>query len=153
MRLRLGSLKKGIVVGLLAVMFILQGCTLRDAETTINVTQSDDKRKLQVELKADTSQNYEWKYFTQNGLVIETTLPENTSDQFSTTYITRYRFGAHDEGQDTMYFVLIKDGDLETAKAYAYEVSVDANAALTISQPTEMTVKLYPELMQRLENL
>lgn len=153
MRLQLKNVKTCLIYSLLIIMLFLQGCTLREAQTTIQVTQSDDKRKLQVELKADTSQNYEWKYYTQNGLISESTLPENTSDQFSTTYITRYRFTAHDEGTDTIYFILIKDGDLETAKAYAYEVTVDENAAIRISSPTEMTINLYPEIMERVKEL
>lgn len=153
MKSRLGFVKVFLLVGLFATMLLLQGCSLKEAETTIKVTQSDDKRKLQVELKADTSKNYEWKYFTLHGIVTESTLPDNTKDLLSTTYITKYRFSANDEGQETMYFVLIKDGDLETAKAYVYDITVDANSAMIVSSPTELSVNLYPDIMERLKNM
>lgn len=151
MKIRFNTFKKCLISSLLLGMLVLQGCSIKDAQTTIKVTQSDDKRKVQVELKADTSQNYEWVYFTQNNLITESNLPESTNDQFSTTFITKYRFSAHDEGEDTMYFVLIKDGDLEKAKAYAYEMSVNDEAKIKMSDVTEMTVGLYPDILKKLE--
>jgi len=144
-----GFRRSGFLVALLVFVFALTGCGNKTGETSYKVTLTEDQTRLDVELKADTSKGFEWKYYTDNNVLTEITqTPEN--DIFSNTYILKYRFNAQVSESDTIYFVLSKNGDVETAKSYSYSVDVSNDGIITLGDVKEDAVKDLPKLMEKM---
>lgn len=147
------KIRFGIAAMILVIAFCLQGCTLMDPETSYKVTLDDASKKVEMELKADLTQGYEWMFFTASGVLIQASTPTYRNDIFSDTYITKCTFTAHEQESDELYLILIKDGDVDNAKAYIYPVSYDANGICTLGKVEEKSVGLNKDLKSRVESM
>lgn len=147
------KIRFGIAAMILVIAFCLQGCTLMDPETSYKVTLDDSKKKLEMELKADLSQGYEWIFYPGEGVLIEASTPTYRNDIFSDTYVTKCTFTAHEQESDDLYLILIKDGDIDSAKAYIYPVSFDADGICTLGKVEEKSVGLNKDLKSRVEGM
>ena len=142
-----------IAAAIMLVAVCLQGCTLKDPETSYKVTIDDSGTKIDMELKADTSQGYEWLFYTETGVMIQASTPTYRNDILSDTYITKCTYTAHEQESDTLYMVLMQNGDVDSAKAYAYPVSFDEDGNVSLGDIKEYSVGLDSALKSKVESL
>lgn len=135
--------------------FCIQGCSIKEAETSHNIYHTDNtKTKITIEMKADKSQGYQWKFYTETGMLIKSSVDLDRDDVLSETRITKCTFKPDESGKtDVIYMVLIKNGDIDAAKAYAYPISVDENEQTVIGAMTEYTVGLNPQVKAKVSAL
>ncbi len=146
-------MKKYNVVSLLMVMVmsvvLLSGCSFKEAVTSRKVVASEDQKRLEVTLKADTTKGLEWRYIALAGNLVESQ-SKVENDMFSDTYIENYTLSMNDTLTDTLVLFLIENGDFENAKAYMYEISFDGDK-IKIGDPQEKTVGYDKKLKEVIE--
>lgn len=96
-----------------------------DPETSHEVSVSSDGQTVRAVLKQDTSAGYGWKYY-EEGNAISYYNVSYSKDIFTSTDCTTYDFISLESGKSTLYLILTKDGDLDTAKVFFYELSTDS---------------------------
>ncbi len=128
---------------------LLSGCSMKEAVTSRKVVASEDEKRLEVTLKADTEKGYEWKYIALSGNLTESQ-SNLQNDLFSDTYIEEYVLSMNDTLSDTLVLFLIQNGDKENAKAYLYDISFDGDK-IKIGDPTEKTVGYDKDLMSAID--
>lgn len=138
--------KKIVAVLLVMSIFLLQGCSLVEPETSHLVTISEDGKTLTAALKASTDDGYEWQYVMEKDNLTEMT--KNVSNNmFSNTYGTTYTFVAHGDGENVLSLILLKDGDYDNAKVFSYRLSIDGSGNITIDKEASFLlgsdIKLY----------
>ena len=140
-----------MALGLVAVLsaILMTGCSFKEAVTSRKVEASEDEKRLEVTLKADTEKGYEWKYIALSGNLTESQ-SNLQNDLFSDTYIEEYTLSMNDTLTDTLVLFLIQNGDNENAKAYLYDISFDGDK-IKIGDPTEKTVGYDKDLMSAIE--
>ena len=131
------------------VLSLLTGCSMKEAVTSRKVVASDDGKRLDVTLKADTEKGFEWKYIALSGNLTESQ-SDLQNDLFSDTYIEKYVLSMNDTLTDTLVLFLIQNGDNENAKAYLYDISFDGDK-IKIGDPVEKTVGYDKDLMSAIE--
>lgn len=134
-----------MVMVLTLCLFFVCGCSLKEAVTSRKVVASEDGKRLEVTLKAETEKGMEWKYIALKGNLTESQ-SNVQNDMFSDTYIEEYTLSMNDTLSDTLVLFLIQNGDVENAKAYLYEISFDGDK-IKIGDPTEKTVGYDKDLM------
>lgn len=147
--------KSRILLGMVAVFvmstFLLQGCAIMEGETSRTLIISENKRELQVILKANQEENYEWQYFTENDNLNDMT-ERVKSNMFTNTFTKEYTFGMNDAKEDTLILVLYKTDDVENGKTYSYDVSYDQDGYIVVGDCKEATLKYSPELLEKVKN-
>ncbi len=143
-------MKKSRIVSLVIIMCLmvttLCGCALKEAVTSRKVVASEDGKRLELTLKAETAKGYEWKYASLSGNLTESQ-SNLENDMFSETFIKNYTLSMNDTLSDTLVLFLIQNGDIENAKAYLYEISFDGDK-IKIGDPQEKTVGYDKDLME-----
>lgn len=144
--------KISFIIAAIFVMatFLLQGCAIMEGETSRKLIISENKRELQVILKADQEENYEWQYFTEKNNLNDMTETVK-SNIFSNTLTKEYTFGMNDSKKDTLILVLYKTDDVENGKTYSYEVSYDEDDNIVVGDCKEETLKYSPELLEKVK--
>ena len=145
MKKRMASLITMLSISIL----LLSGCSMKEAVTSRKVVASEDEKRLEVTLKADTEKGYEWKYIALSGNLTESQ-SNLQNDLFSDTYIEEYVLSMNDTLSDTLVLFLIQNGDKENAKAYLYDISFDGDK-IKIGDPTEKTVGYDKDLMSAID--
>ncbi|MCR5339345.1 MAG: hypothetical protein K6E75_12400 [Lachnospiraceae bacterium] len=141
-------MKKRIVSLLMVLtlcMLFVCGCSLKEAVTSRKVVPSEDGKRLELTLKAETEKGMEWKYIALSGNLTESQ-SNLQNDMFSDTFIKEYTLSMNDTLSDTLVLFLIQNGDVENAKAYLYDISFDGDK-IKIGDPTEKTVGYDKDLM------
>ena len=146
-------MKKNRITAMLLMMVMsvifLSGCSFKEAVTSRKVVASEDQKRLEVTLKADTEKGYEWKYIALNGNLTESQ-SNLQNDLFSDTYIKEYTLSMNDTLSDTLVLFLIQNGDNENAEAYLYDISFDGDK-IKIGDPVKKTVGYDKDLMSAIE--
>lgn len=134
-----------MIIGVMA----LTGCAITKPETSHLVTLSDDGKKIVADLKQSTSEGYEWQYSIE-GNNLQESASDFTNNIFSDTYGSKYDFVAADTGQDTLFLILTKDGDLDNAKVFYYTVSIDVARNIKIEKEGSYLLPSNLKLYQKL---
>lgn len=142
-----------LLVAILVVAFCLQGCSIKPAETTYNVYTDATGKKVTIELKADKSQGYQWKYYTETGALLKSSTDLDRDDILSETRITKCTYKAEEPSTDSITIVLIKDGNIDEAKAFVYPITYNADLKATIGTAVEYTVGLNNDIKTKVQNL
>ena len=146
-------MKKNRITAMLLMMVMsvifLSGCSFKEAVTSRKVVASEDQKRLEVTLKADTEKGYEWKYIALNGNLTESQ-SNLQNDLFSDTFIKEYTLSMNDTLSDTLVLFLIQNGDNENAEAYLYDISFDGDK-IKIGDPVKKTVGYDKDLMSAIE--
>lgn len=137
-----------LLVTVLGVM-ALTGCAVTKPETSHLVTLSDDGKKIIADLKQSTSEGYEWQYIIEDNNLQEAA-SDFTNNIFSDTYGMVYDFSAADTGKDVLYLILTKNGDLENAKVFYYNIVIDNSRAITIEKEGSYLLPSNLKLYQKL---
>lgn len=137
-----------LLMMVMSVIF-LSGCSFKEAVTSRKVVASEDQKRLEVTLKADTEKGYEWKYIALNGNLTESQ-SNLQNDLFSDTFIKEYTLSMNDTLSDTLVLFLIQNGDNENAEAYLYDISFDGDK-IKIGDPVKKTVGYDKDLMSAIE--
>ncbi len=136
------------MVMLISILF-LQGCST-EGTTSIKVVVSENGKRVEAELKADQSKQYEWLYFTKENNLTESAT-EFSNDLFSDTYIQKYGFVIDERGQDTIYFVLYQTDDIESGKVFEYDIAYDKDGNIVLSDKKEGLLKNNAELLEKVK--
>lgn len=127
-------------------MMLLQGCALTEPETSHFVKVREDGKALVVELKASTDDGYEWQYILDGSTYSQISV-DYKNNIFSNTYGTNYEFTSAGYGTGTLYLILVKNGDYDSAKVFSYVLSATNDNVLTIDKEDSYllasNVKLY----------
>lgn len=134
-----------LVMAVVLSALVLSGCALKEAVTSRKVVPSEDGKRVELTLKAETAKNLEWKYAALKGNLTESQ-SKLENDMFSDTFIKEYTLSMNDTLTDTLVLFLIQDGDIENSKAYLYEISFDGNKVV-IGDPQEKTTGYDKDLM------
>lgn len=141
--------------------FFLQGCSLEEysiknltTPTTGHEIVKDkySETKFEVQLKADMTQNYEWYVYSQKEL--DETGQKLRKGMFNKTYYWNYGYVARGDEEDFyLYLILVKDGDLETCKAYPYhmimkdsKLYITEEKAFTLQNDKALNKEIAPKL-------
>ena len=115
-----------LAAGLIVSMLVLQGCSFSELTTPVtshSVSKDEnDGLKFHVDLKADTSQNYKWYYYSDSE--IDQAKDKVSDGMFNDTRTNNYEFIVREEKDFTFYLVLVQDSNLETARIFPYKMSV-----------------------------
>ena len=131
----------------MVLVFTLQGCGIRKAETSRKVTLSEDEKFLVVTLKSNTEDHFEWRYLGPV-IISESKL---ANDIFSNTYIQKYKFSINSGVNEAVVdFVLIQNGDIDNAMAYEYVVTRNDDK-ISLGDCKEKTVGYYDDLKTALQ--
>lgn len=137
----------------MTMTFCLQGCSLKSAETSHDVYTDTTGKKVTIELKADKSQGYEWKFYTETGALLKSSTDLDRDDLLSETRISKCTYKAEEPSSDTITVVLIKDGDIDAAKAYSYPITYNEDLKASIGAVKECTVGLNPDVKAKVQSL
>lgn len=127
--------------------FLLQGCSLKEAETSRKVVVSENGKNLEVTLKSNTAQGYSWRYVTGSSLVESSSTLKN--DLFSDTYVEKYVFSMNDTKSDTLILVLLQNEDYDNAKVFSYDVSFK-DGSMVVGKCQESTLKYDKKLYDQI---
>ena len=143
--------KRLLVLSLVLIMcmMFLQGCSM-EGETSIKVVTNERKTRIEATLKADESENYVWKYFTEKGNITESAT-EFSNDIFSDTYTQKYGFVIDERASDTLYFVLYKTDDIEGGKIFEYTVSYNEDGEIVLGDKKETWLKHNSDLLEKVK--
>jgi len=140
------SKKTLFLILLICCMCFVSGCQLVEPETTHLVTIDETGRTLTAELKASVGDGYEWQYLLDKSILSETS-SDFTDNIFSNTYGSTYTFTANDSGADTLYLILVQNGDYQNAKVFSFVISIDNNSNMKIEKEGNFVlgsnIKLY----------
>lgn len=145
---------KRAVVSLMMVVLImmLQGCSSSDfsiSKLTTPITSHEinmDKYssyKFEVSLTADMTQKYEW-YIYSTGDIDETGV-KLRKGLFNKTYYWNYAYSARGESDFYVYLLLVKDGDMDTCKAFPYLVHF-SDSGIILTEEKAFTLSGNPDL-------
>lgn len=125
--------KRLVAMLLMTSMMLLQGCALTEPETSHLVKVRDDGKALVAELKASTDDGYEWQYVLDGSTYSEASV-DYKNNIFSNTYETDYEFISAGLGTGTLYLILVKNGDYDSAKVFSYMLSATNDNIITIDK-------------------
>lgn len=152
-----------ISICLLFVMllaFLLQGCSADDLSSITTpstnheiVMDKHSASKFEIKLTAEMAQKYEWYVFDPDDH-LDKTGEKFKKGLFNDTYMWNYGYMVRND-QDDFYFylILVKDGDLETCKAYPIRVHFgESNISLIEEKSFKVSgdKKFYKEVSQEL---
>lgn len=149
-------MKKSKRVVILAMMVLLvmmlQGCSPSDfsiskltTPTTTHEVNMDkySSYKFEVSLTADMTQKYEW-YIYSTGEIDETGA-KFRKGLFNKTYYWNYGYNVSGENDFYVYLLLVKDGDLETCRAFPYLVHF-SDSGINLTEEDAFTLSGDPDL-------
>lgn len=151
--IRMKRVKKIFLGTLLTVaMLVLQGCSFSELTTPVtshNVTENESNAyAFHVELNADLSQGYKWYMYTTGD--IDESDSKVHKGFFNNTYNTKYKYVIREDGEFDFYLILVKDGNLETARIYPYEISVTQKDGFTCEEMSDYNLNTDTKLMKTL---
>ena len=145
---------------LVSLVLLLQGCLPSDfsvtklttPKTTHEVVKDEsNKYKFEVSLTADMTQKYEWYVYTTGN--IDETGAKFRKGVFNKTYYWNYGYTTTSGDDFYVYLLLVKDGDMETCKAFPYLIHFD-DSGLNLTEEKAFTLSgdkgLYKEVTENL---
>ena len=139
---------------LLISMLALSGCSYSELTTPVTSHEltveetSTNTWAFRVELNADLSQNYAWYVYATK----EIDEAENKVHKglLNDTFTNKYKYIVRDDGEFKFYLILVKDGNLETARIYPYEMKVTVADGLTFEEMAAYNLNTDKKLMKTL---
>lgn len=145
---------KRIILGmvLMVSMLALQGCSYSELTTSVtsHSLTSDESNNFafHVELKADLTQGYKWYvYATQE---IDEADSKYHEGLLNDTYTSKYKYIVRESGEFDLYLILVKDGNLETARIYPYEMTVTEKEGISFEEMSAYNLNSDTKLMKTL---
>lgn len=153
--------KRTICLLLIMLMaFMLQGCSIDDFSVSALTTPTTsheivkDKyvgNKIEITLKAEMEEKYEWYIYPLDNF--DRTGEKLKKGLLNKTYTWNYAYLINAENDFTFYLLLVKDGDMETCRAFPYQVHVKDSGA-SVVEGKAFTLKgdtaLYDEITSNL---
>ncbi|MGN0130834.1 MAG: hypothetical protein ACI4AA_00135 [Lachnospiraceae bacterium] len=137
---------------LILSMFVLQGCSYSELTTPVTshaVTYDESNTfAFHVELSADLTQGYKWYVYATSEI--------DEADQkvhkglLNDTYTTKYKYIVRNAGEFDFYLILVKDGNLETARIFPYEMTVSETGGITFEEMSAYNLNTDTKLMKTL---
>jgi len=147
---------KRIILGLLLIvsMLALQGCSYEELTTPVtshSMTNDESNNfAFQLELKADLTQGYKWYIYATHEI-------DEADSKFhegflNDTYTSKYKYIVREAGEFDLYLILVKDGNLETARIYPYEMTVTESEGVSFEEMSAYNLNTNTKLMKTLSN-
>ena len=151
---------KRAVISVMMVLLImmLQGCSPSDLSfsklttpTTTHEVNMDkySSYKFEVSLTGDMTQKYEW-YIYSTGEIDETGA-KFRKGLFNKTYYWNYGYKVSGENDFYVYLLLVKDGDLETCRAFPYRVYF-SDSGISLAEEKAFTLSGDPDLYKEISD-
>lgn len=143
-----------LAVALMSCMLMMQGCSYEELTTPVTSHEltSDESNNyaFHVELKADLTQDYKWYvYSTQE---IDEADSKYHEGLLNDTYTSKYKYIVREPGEFNLYLILVKDGNLETARIYPFEMSVTDSGGVSFTEMMAYNLNTDKKLMKTLSN-
>lgn len=147
------KIKKIIMAMVLMVsMLALQGCSFSELTTPVtshSITNDETNTfAFQVELKADLTQGYKWYIYATHE--IDESDSKFHEGLLNDTYTSKYKYIVRETCEFNLYLILVKDGNLETARIYPYEMTVTEADGITFEEMTSYNLNTDNKLMRTL---
>lgn len=143
-----------LVIVLMFSMFVLQGCSFEEMTTPVTSHQiTPDETNtfaFHVELKADLTQGYKWYVYATHE-IDEADLKVHEGF-LNDTYTSKYKYIVRDAGEFDFYLILVKDGNLQTARIFPYEMTVTDKDGVTFKEMSAYNLDTNTKLMKTLSN-
>lgn len=147
--------KSFLAILLMMTMLALQGCSFSELTTPVTshiVTPNESNDyAFHVELNADLSQGYKWYMYTTGD--IDESESKVHKGFLNDTYNTKYKYVIREEGEFDFYLILVKDGNLETARIYPYEISVTQKDGFSCEEMNAYNLNTDTKLMKTLNEV
>lgn len=135
-------------------VFVLSGCSYEELTTPVTsheiTKDEDDNFTFHVELKADLTQGYKWYvYATQEIDEADMKVHEGFLND---TYTTKYEYIVRNVGEFDLYLILVKDGNLDTARIFPYEMTVTEQDGITFEEMSAYNLNTDTKLLKTLRN-
>lgn len=135
-------------------MVILPGCSYEELTTPVTsheITNDENNNfAFRVELKADLTQGYKW-YVYATAEIDESDMKVHEGF-LNDTYTTKYKYIVRNAGEFDFYLILVKDGNLETARIFPYEMTVTEQDGVTFEEMSAYNLNTDTKLMKTLSN-
>ncbi|MBD5541860.1 MAG: hypothetical protein HDR00_11865 [Lachnospiraceae bacterium] len=143
-----------LAVALMSCMLVMQGCSYEELTTPVTSHEltSDESNNyaFHVELKADLTQGYKWYvYSTQE---IDEADSKYHEGLLNDTYTSKYKYIVREPGEFDLYLILVKDGNLETARIYPFEMTVTDSSEVSFTEMMAYNLNTDKKLMKTLSN-
>ena len=133
-------------------VFVLSGCSYEELTTPVTsheVTYDENNEfAYRVELKADLTQGYKW-YVYATAEIDEADMKVHEG-LLNDTYTTKYKYIVRNLGEFDFYLILVKDGNLETARIFPYEMTVTDQDGISFEEMSAYNLNTDTKLMKTL---
>jgi hypothetical protein len=141
------------IMTMLVSTFMLQGCSYEELTTpvTSHSITNDETNSLafHIELKADLTQGYKWYiYSTQE---IDEADSKYHEGLLNDTYTSKYKYIVRETDDFDLYLILVKDGNLETARIFPYKMSATEKDGVSFEEMTAYNLDTDTKLMKTLQ--
>lgn len=137
---------------LILSMLVLQGCSYSELTTPVTsheVTNDETNTfAFHVELNADLTQNYAWYVYATKE--IDEADNKVHKGLLNDTYTNNYKYIIRDDGEFDFYLILVKDGNLETARIYPYKMTVTEANGVSFEEMSAYNLNTDKKLMKTL---
>jgi hypothetical protein len=132
---------------------ILQGCSYQELTTPVTshaVTKDESNTfAFQVELKADLTQGYKWYIYATHEI-------DESDSKFhegflNDTYTSKYKYIVREASEFNFYLILVKDGNLDTARIFPYQMKVTESDGVSFEEMTAYNLDTDTKLMKTLK--
>lgn len=131
---------------------MMQGCSYEELTTpvTSHALTNDESNNFafHVELKADLTQGYKWYIYATRD--IDEADSKFHEGLLNDTYTSKYKYIVRESDEFNLYLVLVKDGNLETARIYPYEMVVTESDGVSFTEMTAYNLNTDAKLMKTL---
>lgn len=136
----------------MSCMLVMQGCSYEELTTPVTshelTNDESNNFAFHVELKADLTQGYKWYLYATHE--IDEADSKYHEGLLNDTYTSKYKYIVRESGEFDLYLVLVKDGNLETARIYPYEMEVTEANGITFTEMTAYNLNTDAKLMNTL---
>lgn len=144
--------KMFLAVVVMLSLLILPGCSFEELTTPVTshaVTHDENNNfAFHVELKADLTQGYKWYVYATDE--IDESDMKVHEGLLNDTYTTKYKYIVRNSGEFDFYLILVKDGNLETARIFPYEMTVTDQDGITFEEMSAYNLNTDTKLMKTL---